>query len=72
MAGARTEFFAATSIIDNTRHRIAYSEWGDPGNPNVLVSVHGLTRNRHDFDFLAEDYTHLMNLSIINQRDFIA
>jgi pimeloyl-ACP methyl ester carboxylesterase len=34
-------------------HRIAYSEWGDPRNRRVVVCGHGLTRNRHDFDFLA-------------------
>ncbi|MBP6708839.1 MAG: alpha/beta hydrolase [Candidatus Accumulibacter sp.] len=34
-------------------HRMAYSEWGDPANPRVLVCVHGLTRNGRDFDVLA-------------------
>lgn len=35
-------------------HHMAYVEWGDPGNPNVLVCAHGLTRCGRDFDFLAE------------------
>src|SRR3546814_11831156 len=35
-------------------HRVAYTEWGDPGNPRVLVCVHGLSRNGLDFDELAE------------------
>lgn len=35
-------------------HRIAYTEWGDPANPKVLICVHGLTRNSRDFDFLAQ------------------
>ena len=34
-------------------HRMAYTEWGDPANPRVLICVHGLTRNGRDFDFLA-------------------
>jgi len=34
-------------------HRMAYTEWGDPDNPEVLVCVHGLTRNGRDFDDLA-------------------
>ena len=34
-------------------HKIAYSEWGDPDRPGALVCVHGLTRNRHDFDMLS-------------------
>ncbi len=34
-------------------HRMAYSEWGDPRNRDVLVCVHGLTRTGRDFDELA-------------------
>jgi pimeloyl-ACP methyl ester carboxylesterase len=35
-------------------HRMAYTEWGDPANPRVLVCVHGLTRSGRDFDKVAE------------------
>lgn len=35
------------------QHRIVYQDWGDEANPNVLICVHGLTRNSRDFDFLA-------------------
>ena len=41
------------SISSQGLHRIAYTEWGDSNNPNVLVCSHGLTRNKHDFDTLA-------------------
>ncbi|WP_237173143.1 alpha/beta fold hydrolase [Paracandidimonas lactea] len=34
-------------------HRMAYWEWGDPGNDRVLLCVHGLTRTGRDFDYLA-------------------
>lgn len=34
-------------------HRMAYWEWGDPSNRDVLLCVHGLTRNGRDFDRLA-------------------
>lgn len=34
-------------------HRMAYWEWGDPDNDQVLLCVHGLTRNGRDFDVLA-------------------
>ena len=34
-------------------HRMAYTEWGDPGNDRVLLCVHGLTRTGRDFDDLA-------------------
>jgi pimeloyl-ACP methyl ester carboxylesterase len=34
-------------------HRVAYREWGDAENPQVVVCVHGLTRNSRDFDALA-------------------
>lgn len=36
-------------------HRMAYKEWGDPRNPNVLVCVHGVTRVSDDFDALARE-----------------
>lgn len=35
-------------------HRMAYWEWGDPGNPRVLVCAHGLSRQGRDFDTLAQ------------------
>ena len=35
-------------------HRMAYWEWGDPQNPNVLVCVHGLSRQGRDFDTVAQ------------------
>ena len=38
-------------------HAMAYAEWGDPHNPNVLVCVHGLTRLGRDFDRLARALT---------------
>lgn len=34
-------------------HRMAYKEWGDPKNQNVLICVHGVTRVSDDFDVLA-------------------
>ena len=33
--------------------RVAYVEWGPPDAEQVVVCVHGLTRNGRDFDFLA-------------------
>ncbi len=36
-------------------HRMAYWEWGDPASPDVVVCVHGLTRQGRDFDTLAQD-----------------
>lgn len=34
-------------------HQMAYTEWGDPANPKLLVCVHGLSRCGRDFDALA-------------------
>jgi pimeloyl-ACP methyl ester carboxylesterase len=55
MSTASTRF-----IIDSVQcsspaglHRVAYKQWGDPGNPRVLVCVHGVTRVSDDFDALA-------------------
>ncbi len=36
-------------------HRMAYWEWGDAANPDVVLCVHGLTRQGRDFDALARD-----------------
>lgn len=35
-------------------HQMAYRQWGDPANPEVLVCVHGVTRVADDFDHLAQ------------------
>ncbi|MEO8558307.1 MAG: alpha/beta hydrolase [Rhodospirillales bacterium] len=35
-------------------HKLAYFEWGDAANTNVMLCVHGLTRRGRDFDFLAQ------------------
>ncbi len=34
--------------------KMAYVEWGENDNPNVIFCIHGLTRNGRDFDFLAK------------------
>lgn len=34
--------------------RLSYIHWGDESNENVLLCVHGLSRNAHDFDHLAK------------------
>jgi pimeloyl-ACP methyl ester carboxylesterase len=34
-------------------HRMSYLEWGDARNRDVVICVHGLTRNGRDFDDLA-------------------
>lgn len=34
-------------------HDIAYKEWGDPDNRNVLICAHGVTRVADDFDNMA-------------------
>ncbi|MHB8665961.1 MAG: alpha/beta fold hydrolase [Burkholderiales bacterium] len=40
-------------ITPSGLHRLAYTEWGDPGARKVLVCVHGLSRCARDFDALA-------------------
>jgi pimeloyl-ACP methyl ester carboxylesterase len=40
-------------ISESGFHRVSYLDWGDPGNLEVVVCVHGLTRNARDFDVLA-------------------
>ena len=33
--------------------KVCYREWGTPNIKNVLICVHGLSRNRLDFDTIA-------------------
>jgi pimeloyl-ACP methyl ester carboxylesterase len=37
------------------RHRMAYWQWGDPQAGQVVVCVHGLSRQGRDFDVLARE-----------------
>ena len=50
----REHVLSCPGIGGSGPHDMAYVEWGDVFNPNVLICVHGLTRNSRDFDFLAE------------------
>ncbi|AIL65750.1 Alpha/beta hydrolase [Rickettsiales bacterium Ac37b] len=38
----------------DARHKMAYMEWGSE-NKEVVICVHGLTRNSRDFDYLAQE-----------------
>lgn len=66
-SGASFHGFAMTSAADLTprihhvpcadrpgQPRMAWTEWGAPDNPRVLVCVHGLSRQGRDFDTLAQ------------------
>lgn len=48
----KTQYVTSCSIGGS--HQLAYTDWGDINNPNILVCAHGLTRNKHDFDALAK------------------
>ncbi len=50
----RFNYFKSPDLDSNHgRHILFYCEWGDPKNTNIIVCVHGLTRNSRDFDYLA-------------------
>ncbi|MFU1913400.1 alpha/beta fold hydrolase [Bordetella avium] len=51
MSEPRLDF--VTCVSPAGFHRMAYWEWGDPDNDDVVMCVHGLTRNGRDFDHLA-------------------
>lgn len=36
------------------KHRLVYSHWGETENSKSILCLHGLTRNRRDFDALAK------------------
>ena len=48
-----TTFKSVQCISPAGLHRMAYKQWGEADNPNVLVCVHGVTRVSDDFDALA-------------------
>ena len=48
-----TTFKSVQCISPAGLHRMAYKQWGEADNPNVLVCVHGVTRVGDDFDALA-------------------
>ena len=43
-----------SSLSPHGFHRVVYYQWGDPGNPRVVLCVHGIGRNGRDFDVLGE------------------
>jgi pimeloyl-ACP methyl ester carboxylesterase len=45
-------------ISEEGFHRVVYTEWGSPSPENPpIICVHGLTRNRHDFDAIASEFS---------------
>lgn len=42
------------SRTDTSTHRMAYWAWGNPASEQVVVCVHGLSRQGRDFDTLAQ------------------
>ncbi len=53
LANAAVQIKFVQCISTAGLHTMAYKEWGDPHNTNILVCVHGLTRVADDFDYLA-------------------
>lgn len=53
-------------------HIMAYNVRGNANNPNVLICVHGLTRNKHDFDFIADalsDHYRVVCVDVVGRCD---
>jgi pimeloyl-ACP methyl ester carboxylesterase len=53
IVGQRPQLHSFPSLGPHGFHRIAYTEWGDAGNPHIVICAHGFTRNSRDFDVLA-------------------
>ena len=43
------------TLNDKNNYRLNYMDWGNKDAKNILVCVHGLTRNSRDFDYLAKE-----------------
>ena len=50
----RTLFFDVPTADTGKTHRLWVYDWGNPQATETVFCVHGLTRNGHDFDILAE------------------
>jgi pimeloyl-ACP methyl ester carboxylesterase len=57
MPSPQPRFGSVRCISPAGLHRMAFTEWGDPHNPRVLMCVHGLTRCGRDFDVMAERFS---------------
>lgn len=53
MSALQPRFGSVRCLSPAGLHSMAYTEWGEPANPRVLICVHGLTRVGRDFDRLA-------------------
>ncbi len=53
-----TQHLLQLTDMDGGTHRLNVLEWGDAANNRVLVCVHGLSRNAHDFDYVARALHH--------------
>lgn len=48
-----TQHLLQVTNMDGGTHRLNVLEWGDTAKPRTLICVHGLSRNAHDFDYVA-------------------
>lgn len=49
------KFVQCPDINGQSFHKVTYLEWGTKNPNKAVICVHGLARNAHDFDFLAQD-----------------
>lgn len=50
----RRHSLRAKNLLNDSTHAIVFYDWGSEDAQQVVVCVHGLTRNAHDFDLLAQ------------------
>lgn len=58
------------SMNPDSFHRLAYVEWGDPQNRDVIFCVHGLTLNGRYFDWFAkacEDHYRIISPDVVGR-----
>ncbi len=51
---AEPKLFHVSCLHPGGLHRVGYWQWGAADNPDVVVCLHGLTRQGRDFDVLAQ------------------
>jgi pimeloyl-ACP methyl ester carboxylesterase len=55
-----------TKFIELHNQKIAYQDWGSENSQHQTVCVHGLTRNKHDFDHLARSLSDISRVICID------
>jgi len=61
------EFVAQDKFVEANHMKFHYQEWGDPGNPDMLV-LHGFAQTCHSWDFVSLGFADRFHVIALDQR----